>query len=158
MANSVEQGWALYQDTVNVGFVMTFKYPANLVAESIENGRCIGEPIKPEPVDGSVTNTMRWCVWMTDTAESDPIDSLISSQKYFFKGEVTEHREEITINNTKATRVIFESTDKKDPYRQMIYFRKYSTLFEVVNKYGADNNFEIFYKSLTLNETKKPSH
>ena len=51
--------WAIYRDTVNVGFVMTFKYPDHLVAESIENGRCVGEPIKTDSTaDSDVTNTM----------------------------------------------------------------------------------------------------
>lgn len=150
--------WGTFRDTVNVGFVMTFKYPDNLVAESIENGRCVGEPIKPEVSDGSVTNSMRWCIWMNDTTESVSIDSLISEQKYNFKGQIKEQRENIIVNNEKAIRVTFISNNQNDPYRQMIYFKKYSTLFEIINNYGADKDFETFYNSLTIDETKKPSH
>ncbi|MES2591045.1 MAG: hypothetical protein V4608_04085 [Bacteroidota bacterium] len=150
--------WKTYIDTVNIGFVLTFQYPDNLVAESIENGRCVGEPIKPEVVDGSVTNTMRWCVWMNDTTESQPIDSLIHSEKYFFKGHVTELRETITVQGIKAIRVTLTSDNKNDPYRQIIYLKKHSTLFEIINNYSADKDFEIFYKSFTVNEYKKPSH
>jgi hypothetical protein len=156
--NPTQTEWNTYRDTVNVGFIMTFKYPDNLVAESIENGRCVGEPIKPKVADGSVTNTMRWCIWMNDTA-TESIDSLITSQKYFYKGKVTEQRENITLNDMKAVRVTFTSNDKKDPYRQMIYVKKYSTLFEIINNYGADKDFEIFYNSLTIEKTSaKPSH
>jgi hypothetical protein len=152
--------WATFRDTVNVGFVMTFKYPDNLVAESIENGRCVGEPIKTSDstADSDVTNTMRWCIWMNDTIESAPIDSLISEQRYFFKGQIKEQRENIIINNKKAIRVTFKSNNQNDPYRQMIYFKKYSTLFEIINNYGADKDFETFYNSLTIDDTKKPSH
>lgn len=151
--------WKTYIDTVNVGFILTFQYPDNLVAESIENGRCVGEPIKMDSAaDSDVTNTMRWCVWMNDTTESQPIDSLIHSEKYFFKGHVTELRETVTIHDTKAIRVTLTSDNKNDPYRQMIYYKKYSTLFEIINNYGADKDFEIFYNSLTINEYKKPSH
>jgi hypothetical protein len=152
--------WATFRDTVNVGFVMTFKYPDNLVAESIENGRCVGEPIitTDSTADSDVTNTMRWCIWMNDTTESAPIDSLISEQRYFFKGQIKEQRENIIVNNEKAIRVTFISNNQNDPYRQMIYFKKYSTLFEIINNYGADKDFETFYNSLTIDETKKPSH
>jgi len=31
--------WTTYKDTVNVGFVVTFKYPKNLFAEHFENFR-----------------------------------------------------------------------------------------------------------------------
>jgi archaellum component FlaF (FlaF/FlaG flagellin family) len=149
--------WVLYRDTVNVGFVMTFKYHDNLVAESIENGRCVGEPIKSKVVNGSVTNSMRWCIWMNDLSETESIDSLISLRKYIFKGQVTEQRENIMLNDIKAIRVTLTSNDKKDPYRQMIYFKKYTTLFEIVNNYSADKDFEIFYNSLSIDEIKKPN-
>ena len=150
--------WVTFCDTINVSFKITFKYPDNLVAESIENGRCVGEPIKPQVVDGSVTNSMRWCIWMNETTESAPIDSLISAQKYFFKGQINEKRENIIVNDEKAIRVTFNSNNQNDPYRQMIYLKKYSTIFEIINNYGADKDFETFYNSLTINEIKKPSH
>lgn len=151
--------WATYRDTVNVGFVMTFLYPDNLVAESIENGRCVGEPIETDSTaDSDVTNTMRWCIWMSDTTEVESIDSLISSEKYFFKGQVTQLRDKINVGNLKAIRVTFKSTNAQDPYRQMIYLKIYSTLFEIINNYGAEKDFEIFYNSLKINKIKKPSH
>lgn len=149
--------WRTYIDTVDVGFVLTFQYPDNLVAESIENGRCVGEPIKPEVVDGSVTNSMRWSIWMQDTSDF-PIEHFISSEKSIFKGQVTELRDTININKSKAIRVTLKSDNKNDPYRQMIYLKKYSTLFEIINNYGEDKDFETFYNSLTIDETKKPSH
>ena len=151
--------WKTYIDTVNVGFVLTFQYPDNLVAESIENGRCVGEPIKIDSIaDSDVTNTMRWCVWMNDTTESQPIDSLIHSEKYFFKGHVTEQRETIIVHDRKAIRVTLTSDNKNDHYKQMIYLKKYSTIFEIINNYSADKDFEAFYNSLTITEYKKPSH
>ncbi|MBK7183959.1 MAG: hypothetical protein IPH89_14135 [Bacteroidetes bacterium] len=147
--DATKSEWNTYRDTVNTGFIMTFKYPENLFVESIENGRCVGELTKPKIADDSVPNTMKWCIWMSDTA-TETIDSLISSQKYFYKGKVTEQRENITINHMDAVRVTFISNDKNDPYRQMIYIKKYSTLFEIINNYGVDKNFEIFYNSLII--------
>jgi hypothetical protein len=147
--------WLIYRDTVNKGFILTFKYPNNLVAESIENGRCIGKPKKQETSDDDVTNTMQWCIWMTNIDESESIDSLINSEKYFFKGQVTEQRQNITINNTKALLVKYISNKKNDPYKQIIILNKYSTLFEIVNNYGDEKGFEMFYKSITINEIKK---
>jgi hypothetical protein len=150
-----EVSWATFRDTVNVGFVMTFKYPDNFVAENIQNGKCIGDKI--ENPENDITNSMKWCIWMQDTSDY-PIDHFISSEKSIFKGKVIELRDTISINNSKAIRVTLESDNKNDPYRQMIYLKKYSTLFEIINNYGADKDFETFYNSLTIDETKKPSH
>ncbi len=41
--DATKSEWNTYRDTVNTGFIMTFKYPENLFVESIENGRCVGE-------------------------------------------------------------------------------------------------------------------
>jgi len=158
--NSRKYKWTTYCDTVNVGFILTFKYPDNLVAESIENGRCVGEPIIIEDslADSDVTNTMRWCVWMNDTTDANSIDTLISSQKYFFKGKVTEERDFVMLNDIKALRVTFISDNPADPYRQMIYLKKYSILFEIINNYKPDKDFETFYNSVTIDKLNKPSH
>jgi hypothetical protein len=147
--------WATFRDTMNVGFVMTFKYPDTFIAEDIQNGKCIGNKI--ENPENDLTNSMKWCIWLQDTSNYQ-IDNFISSEKSIFKGQVTEMRDTISINNSKAIRVTLHSTNKNDPYRQMIYLKKYSTLFEIINNYGADNDFETFYNSLTIDETKKPSH
>jgi hypothetical protein len=147
--------WATFHDTVNVGFVMTFKYPDNFVAENIQNGKCIGDKI--ENPENDITNSMKWCIWMQDTGDY-PIEHFIFSEKSIFKGKILEHRDTIVIDNSKALRVTLESDNKNDPYRQMIYLKKYSTLFEIINNYGADKDFETFYNSLTIDETKKPSH
>jgi hypothetical protein len=147
--------WAKYVDTVNVGFIMTFIYPDNLVAENIQNGKCIGDKI--EKLENDITNSMKWCIWMQDTSDY-PIEHFISSEKSVFKGQIIEHRDTISIDNLKALRVTLNSNNKNDPYRQMIYLKKYSTLFEIINNYGADKDFVTFYNSLTIDETKKPSH
>jgi len=147
--------WATFRDTVNVGFVMTFKYPDNFVAENIQNGKCIGDKI--ENPENDITNSMKWCIWMQDTSDY-PIEHFISSEKSFFKGRVTELRDTVSINNSKAIRVTLQSDNRNDPYRQMIYLKKYSTLFEIINNYSADKDFETFYNSLTIDEAKKPSH
>jgi hypothetical protein len=148
--------WRTYRDTVNIGFIMTFKYPDNLVAESIENARCVGEKINTDfdSADSDVTNTMRWCIWMQDIKDN-PIESYIATEKSIFKGKVTEKSDTINIANSKAVRVTLVSTDDKDPYRQLIYLKKYSTLFEIVNSaHETEKDFEIFYNSLTLDEVK----
>jgi len=147
--------WATFRDTVNVGFIMTFKYPDNLVAENIQNGKCIGDKI--ENPENDITNSMKWCIWMQDTSDY-PIDHFISSEKSIFKGQVTELRDTISINNSTAIRVTLQSDNHNDPYRQMIYLKKYSTLFEIINNHGSDKDFETFYNSLSIDEIKKPSH
>ncbi len=147
--------WMTYRDTVNFGFVISFKYPENLVVENIQNGKCIGDKI--ENPENDITNSMKWCIWMQDTSDYKN-EHFIAIEKSIFKGQVSEKRDTININNTKAIRVILQSTNKKEPYRQMIYLKKYSTLFEIINNYGEDKDFETFYKSLTIDEINKPKH
>lgn len=66
-----------YKDTVNIGFVVTFKYPKNLYAEHFENAECIGMKIKM--IDDGPMTTMDCCMWMDDISEGNikPIDTLV---------------------------------------------------------------------------------
>ena len=157
------ENWVSYCDTVPVGFAMTFKYPNNLVfADIVDNCRSIGKELKynkPEDPDPPVDslNTRQWSICMQDTADHS-VDYFINSWKGIFKGQFDEIRDTISIADTKALRVILKSNNKEEPYRQLIYLKKYSTLFEIVNIYEVTNkDFEKFCNSLTINETKKPS-
>lgn len=152
--------WVTYCDTVPVGFVMTFKYPRDLeLADIIDNCRCVGTKIKNDDTNQGTgsTNTRQWSICMQDTADYS-VEYLINSWKGIFKGQVDELRDTINVDNTKALRVILKDSNKDLPYRQLIYLKKYSTLFEIINIDGATNKgFEKFYNNLTINETTKPS-
>jgi hypothetical protein len=155
------ENWITHQDTVDVGFIMTFQYPDNLTfADVIDNCRCVGEKIENENKNQGTdsTNTRQWSICMQDTADYS-VEYLIKSWKSIYKGKIEEFRDSVTIENLKALRVTLESNNKNDPYRQLIYFKKYSTLFEIINIYKETNeDFEIFYSSLRIDEFKKPSH
>lgn len=146
--------FATVRNKVNADIILTFKYPNNWAAESIGNSRCIGESLMPM-MDGSPSNSMMWCIWVYDTLQS--VDSLIMIQKNAFREEVTEQRENILLNGNNAVRVTLESNNKGKPYRQMIYFQKHATLFEVINNEIASNDFDRFYNSITITKRKKPS-
>lgn len=154
------ENWISYCDTVPVGFVMTFKYPSDLeLADIIDNCRCVGSKIKNYDTNQGTesTNTRQWSICMQDTADYS-VEYLINSWKGIFKGQIDESRDTISVANTKALRVILKESDKDLPYRQLIYLKKYSTLFEIINIDGATNkDFEKFYNILTINETTKPS-
>ncbi|MES2654260.1 MAG: hypothetical protein V4620_01655 [Bacteroidota bacterium] len=144
--------YSTFSETVNGDFILTFKYPNNWAAEkSTKNSRCIGQSLMPI-MDGSPTNSMMWCIRMHYISE--PMDPLIAEQKNAFKGQVTEQRENIMLNGIAAIRVTLASSDTTDHYRQMIYFQKHATLFEVVNNEEASKDFETFYNSITISETK----
>jgi hypothetical protein len=151
--------WVMYCDTVPVGFVMTFKYPGNLeVADIIDYCRCVGTKIKNYDTNQGTdsTNTREWSICIQDTTDYS-VEYLINSWKGMFKGQIDEHRDSISIANAKALRVVLKSNNKEEPYRQLIYLKKYSTLFEIINIYEVTNkDFEKFCNSLTINETKKP--
>lgn len=39
--------WTIHHDTIDAGFILTFKYPNNVMfADVIDNCRCVGEKIK----------------------------------------------------------------------------------------------------------------
>lgn len=152
--------WVTHCDTVPVGFVMTFKYPSDLeLADIIDNCRCVGTKIKNYDTNQGTdsTNTSQWSICMQDTADYS-VEYLINSWKLMFKGKIDEQRDSLSIDNVKALRVILKDNNKDAPYRQLVYLKKYSTLFEIINIYEDTNkDFEKFYNSLTINETTKPS-
>ena len=91
---------------------------------------------------------------MQDTAYYS-IEYLVNSWKKIFKGQVDERIDTLSVDHKKALRVILKGNTKDSPYRQLIYLKKYSTLFEIINIYETTNkDFEKFYNSLTINETK----
>ncbi len=147
--------YTTFRNKVNADIILTFKYPNNWAAESRKNARFIGEALMPI-MDGSPTNSMMWCIWMYDTLQS--IDSLIAVQKNSFSEELTEQRENIMLNRNNAVRITLKSNNKRKPYRQMIYFQKYATLFEVINNDVASKDFDRFYNSIKITKRKKSSH
>lgn len=150
--------WNTHHDTIDAGFILTFKYPNNIVlADVIDNCRCVGEKIKNEDKNQGTdsTNTRQWCICMQDTADYS-IEYFISSWKSLYNGQVVEQRDTITIDNLKALRVTLKSKTKDASDRQLIYLKKYSTLFEIMNIYEAtEKDFETFYKSIKIEEYRR---
>jgi hypothetical protein len=155
----INSQWISYNETINAGktaFILTFKYPANLViANIVDNCRCIGHQLKynnPEDQDppADSTNTNQWCICMQDSSDFS-IDNLISSWKSLYNDQVTEKRDTIKIGNSKALRITLKSIKPSTSYRQLIYLKKYSTLFEIMNTNEATmKDFETFCKSLRI--------
>ena len=91
---------------------------------------------------------------MQDTADYS-IEYLIDSWRLMFKGQQSEQRDNIIVDNTNALQVILKDKKNNGPYRRLIYFKKYSTLFEIINIYEDTNNdFEKFYNSLSIKKIK----
>jgi len=150
--------WIEYQEAFDAGFILTFKYPKNIVlADIIDNCRCVGEKTKEYDANEASerANTNQWCVCMQDTADYS-INYLISSWKTVFKGEVVENRDTVTIGNLKALRVTLKSKEPHTSYRQLVYLKKYSTLFEIMNvDETSERDFETFYKSICIKKYSK---
>jgi hypothetical protein len=145
--------WATYKDTVNIGFVVTFKYPKNLYAEHFENAECIGKKIKM--VDDGPLTTLDCCMWMDDISEGNikPIDTLVQYDIHKLKADVTILKDTVDIANVKGTRVrLFDKKDKTKLLRQFVYFTKYDTFFEVNNDRLTTNDFDVFIQSLELDK------
>ena len=156
--SEITSQWITHNDTTDAGFILTFKYPNNVaVADVIDNCRCVGEKIKNEDKNQETdsTNTRQWCICMQDTVDYS-LDHLISSWKTVYKGKVTEQRDTIIIDNLKALRVVFKSDIPETSYRQLVYLKKYSTLFEIMNVSEATSkDFETFYKSISIKSYSK---
>jgi len=153
--SEINSQWLTYHDTIDAGFILTFKYPNNMaLADVIDNCRCVGEKIKNEDKNRGIdsTNTRYWCVCMQDTADYS-IDYLISSWKTLYTGQVTEQRDSVIIDNLKALRVMFKNGTPETSYRQLVYLKKYSTLFEIMNiSEATSKEFETFCKSISVEE------
>ena len=150
--------WNIHYDTIDAGFILTFKYPNNIVlADVIDNCRCVGKEIKNEDKNQGTdsTNTRQWCICMQDTLDY-PIDYFISTWKSLYNGQVVEQRDTITIEDLKALRVTLKSKTKNASDRQLIYLKKYSTLFEIMNiNEATEKDFETFYKSIKIEEYRR---
>ena len=146
-----DPNWATYKDTVNIGFVVTFKYPKKLYAEHFENAECIGEKIKM--VDDGPKTTMDCCISMDDTSEGNimPIDTLIQYELQKLKFKTTPIKDTIEIANVKGIRVHYIDKLKNSKIvKQSIFFTKYDTFFEVANVRFSETDFNTFVKSLKI--------
>ncbi len=126
--NATDTEWATYTDTINMGFVVNFKYPQNYVSEHFENAECIGKPVTPTG-DGP-GNTMDCSLWMNDIAGDNvrPIDTLIQYELDRFEESVQQSKDSITIANVKGLSVsLTGKNDRRKVLKQMIYFTKYNT-------------------------------
>jgi len=152
-ASTENDSWTTYKDTVNIGFVVTFKYPKNLFSEHFENAECIGKKIKM--VDDGPMTTMDCCMWMDDISEGNikPIDTLIQYDIQKFKADKAYFKDTIEVANVKATRVrLFDKNDQTKELRQSVYFTKYDTFFEVNNDRLTSKDFEVFLQSLKIDK------
>lgn len=152
----------------HAGFELEFKYPNNLViARQIDNCICVG--INTEYYDEDQAspedNTRPWCICLFDSTEYTA-DYMISTWKNAFNGEVVEIRDTVTVGNIRAIRATLRSIDpgstyiqfsgiQSSSYIQMIYFNKFSALFEIANQDElTSKDFEIFSKSIKVKELK----
>jgi hypothetical protein len=148
-----DPNWATYKDTVNMGFVVAFKYPKHLYAEHFENAECIGKKIKM--VDDGPMTTMDCSMWMDDISEGNvrPIDTLIQYDLQKLKVPVDVLKDTVDIANVKGTRArYFDRKDKAKILGQSVFFSKYDTFFEVNNEHLSTSDFEVFMQSLTIDK------
>lgn len=159
--NTINQSNWIEHRTVypDAGFVIKFKYPNNItLASSLDNCLCVG--VNTEFYDDEEAsfedNTRQWCICVLDTADYS-IEFLISSWKTEFKGDVIEIKDTVTMENLKALRVTLKSKELSTAYRQLIYLKKYSTLFEIMNvDESTSKDFEMFCESIKIEGYKKP--
>jgi hypothetical protein len=147
----VDTNWVTYIDTINTGFVVSFKYSRHLFAEHFENAECIGKKIKL--VDDGPMTTMDCSMWMDDISEGNvrPIDTLIQYGLQTLKVNAEVLKDTIVIANVKGTRARFyDRNDREKVLRQSVYFTKYDTFFELDNDSLRSSDFEMFVKSLKI--------
>jgi hypothetical protein len=154
--------WKIYKQTyIDAGFILTFKYPENIVvADIIDNCICVGERTKfyyEQDEASSEANTNQWCICVFDKSEYTG-DYLANSWKEIFKNKFTEQKDSIVVNDIKALQVILKSNDKAEPYIHLIYLEKFSTLFEITNNdESTEKDFETFYNEIKIEKIIKPS-
>lgn len=153
--SGTEKNWHDYIDTINMGFIISFKYPPNCVSEHFENAECIGvkkdtnETNKPD-YDGPM-NTEDCSIWMDDTTEARKIDTFVQFEVNKLKTIVLQTKDTISIADVKGQRFILrDKNDKSKILKEIVYFTKYSTFFELYNERLSEKNFIIFINSLKI--------
>jgi hypothetical protein len=152
--NTIDTKWATYTDTINMGFVVSYKYPKTYVSEHFENALCIGKPVKA--IDDGPMTSMDCSLWMDDISEGNvrPIDTLVQYEVDKLKESVQQSRDSISIANVKGLSVILTGkSDKGKIVKQMIYFTKYNTFFELINDSLSKPEFKTFLSSLRIEKT-----
>jgi len=147
--------WATYTDTINMGFVVSFKYPEKYISEHFENAECIGKPIKA--IDDGPKTSMDCSIWMNDITEGNvrPIDTLVQYEMDKLKESVQQSKDTIAIANVKGLSVLLTGkNDKRNILKQMIYFTKYNTFFELINDSLSEQDFQAFISSLKIEKYK----
>jgi hypothetical protein len=141
--------WHTYIDTVNMGFILSFDYPETYIAEGIENGRCIGNAVKPETSEEATVST-GCCIWLYSLQSNnhEPVDTLIGYEIKSLKIPVKQKRDSITIAGVKGLRVVLY--DKEKALTQMVYFTKYETFFEITNHILSVSEFGLYTASLQI--------
>lgn len=156
--------WTVYKeifpsDDNFQGFTLTFFYPKSIVLlDIVDNCRCVGRRItnkklKEEPIWRD-TNIPYWTVCMNDTAYS--IEKNIKNLKSNYKFVVNETRKSIIIDNEKAECITLTKTNNEFLI-QNIYFRKFGTIFEIINEKGLDSNYEYFLQNIKIEKYKNYS-
>lgn len=143
--------WVNYIDTIDVGFVMNFKYPNNLYAENYENSICIGKKI--ECIDEGPITSMDFSIWMNDINDEsiESIETLIKFEVKQLNSKVETIKDTIEIANVKGIRInYYNNNDKSIPLKQSIYFTKFNTFFEVNNDRLLPIDFNKLIKSIKI--------
>lgn len=153
-SNTTDTKWVTYTDTINTGFVVSYKYPKNYVSEHFENAVCIGKPIKA--IDDGPMTSMDCSLWMNDITEGNirSIDTLLQYEMDKLKESFQQSKDTITIANVKGLRILLTGkNDKRKILKQLIYFTKYNTFFELINDGLSEQDFQAFISSLKIEKT-----
>ncbi|WP_133054579.1 hypothetical protein [Niastella populi] len=151
---TTDEKWATYIDTINMGFVVSYRYPPNYVSEHFENAACIGKPVTATG-DGP-GNTMDCSLWMEDISNDNirSVDTLIKYQMDNAGESVLQSKDSITIADVKGLSVIVTGKNEGRRFlKQMVYFTKYNTFFTLINDSLSQRDFQTFIKSLQIEKT-----
>lgn len=150
------EGWVVGMESYpDAGFMIRFEYPETIkIASTIDN--CISFGIELSDSNefeaNEQDNTRQWSICLHDTVEYSSI-TLFNSWKSTFSNDVIVESESVEVDRMIVELRTIKSGSKMNEFRQLLYFEKFSTLFEVINKDESTlDNFKIFCKSINIEE------
>jgi hypothetical protein len=139
--------WKTVSKDINIGYQVSFEYPAYWKFDWVENCLCLGKPSK-DPKYVEFNNTMNWGIWMESVENFQ--DPPVAFYKKEFGGDLRLLIDTVEVAGYKATRHTFTQA-KGTKFKQTIIIKvDNENVFEITNDKGNSADFKRFLKSIRI--------
>ncbi|MBP6390475.1 MAG: hypothetical protein KA175_10720 [Flavobacteriales bacterium] len=152
-SNANSEQWLSYSEQINAGFVLSFDYPEGDTVCNIENARYISR--SPAGAEEEVMRMAPWAVIME--AEGTDKGADLSAYARSLGTPVLQKQDVVSVAGVDAIRTSFSKEGSGSPLLLVVvHFKKYRTLFSVVDRRTGKGSFDEFLSSIRVVGTEKP--